>query len=187
MATFNPTIQLGCSPCQCAVAAASVNSWKHVSNVACATYPIRYRDSNPHSLFRLADQFKRPQIPKRSSWRPTTMASGFTFLALLAILLAAYYELSLKAVLSGFGVWRKIEPVGNANCKKVEALQACESTSRPSGFIFDLVTRLHSPQRSCCTHPAACFILPARRQQNAGAGSQLWGSLTRTGWLSTIT
>ena len=97
---------------------------------------IQYRDSNPHSLFRLADQFKRPQIPKRYSWRPTTMASGFTFLALLAILLAAYYELSLKAVLSGFGVWRKIEPIGNANCKKVEALQACESTSRPSGSFL---------------------------------------------------
>lgn len=64
------------------------------------------------------------------------MASGFTFLALLAILLAVYYELSLKAVLSAFGVWRTIEPVGNTNCKKVEALQACESTSRPSGFIF---------------------------------------------------
>ena len=91
----------------------------------------------PHSLFRLTNQLKRPHITKIYSWRPTTMASsGFTFLALLAILLAVYYELSLKAVLSGFGVWQKIEPIGNANCKKVEALQACESTSRPSGFIF---------------------------------------------------
>lgn len=66
------------------------------------------------------------------------MASGFTFLALLAILLAVYYELSLKAVLSGFGVWRKIEPIGNANCKKVEALQACEKIvlHPPSGLLY---------------------------------------------------
>ena len=147
---------------------ATINLWNHASNAA--TSP-QYITVTP--LVCLIGNFKRPQIPKLYSWRPTTMASsGFTFLALLAILLAVYYELSLKAILSTYGVWRKIEPVGNANCKKVEALQACESTSRLSGFIFGL-TGLLSSQRSCCTHPAACFILPAPRQRNAGAGSQL--------------
>lgn len=58
----------------------------------------------------------------------TTMArAGLTFFALFAILFAVYFEFSLKARISSSGVWRKVEPVGNTNCKKVETLQACES------------------------------------------------------------
>lgn len=55
--------------------------------------------------------------------------AGLTYLALLAVLFALYYELSFKAILSTNGVWRKIESVGNTDCIKVEALQACESAS----------------------------------------------------------
>lgn len=54
---------------------------------------------------------------------------GLTFLALFTTLFAVYYELSLKAILSANGVWRKIESVGNTNCIKIQALQACESAS----------------------------------------------------------
>lgn len=58
--------------------------------------------------------------------------AGLTYLALLALLFAVYYELSFKAILSANGVWRKIESVGNTDCSKVQALQACESASRSS-------------------------------------------------------
>lgn len=63
---------------------------------------------------------------------------GLTFFALSAILVAVYYELSLKALLSVFGVWRAIESVGNANCNSVEALQACEKIvfHAPSGLLY---------------------------------------------------
>jgi len=58
--------------------------------------------------------------------------------ALLAILLAVYYQISLKHLLSANGIWRTIEPVGNANCKKVETLQACEKIvlHPSSGLLF---------------------------------------------------
>jgi hypothetical protein len=61
-----------------------------------------------------------------------------TLSALLAILFAVYYQISLKAVLSANGVWRVIEPVGNAHCIKVESLQACEKMvlHPPSGLLF---------------------------------------------------
>ncbi len=50
-----------------------------------------------------------------------------TFFALLAIVIAVYYQYSLKARLVSIGVWREVEAVGNTNCNKVETLQACES------------------------------------------------------------
>lgn len=61
-----------------------------------------------------------------------------TLSALLAILSAAYYQISLKAILSANGIWRTIEPVGNTGCKKVEILQACEKIvlHPPSGLLF---------------------------------------------------
>jgi hypothetical protein len=61
-----------------------------------------------------------------------------TLSGLLAILLAVYYQISLKAVLSANGAWRVIEPVGNAHCTKVESLQACEKMvlHPPSGLLF---------------------------------------------------
>jgi len=64
--------------------------------------------------------------------------AGLTFFALSAILVAVYYELSLKALLSAFGVWRAIESVGNTNCHSVEALQACEKVvlHPPSGLLY---------------------------------------------------
>jgi len=64
--------------------------------------------------------------------------SALTAFALLAILIAVYYELSFKAVLSAHGVWREIEPAGNTRCKKVEGLQACEKIvlHAPSGLLY---------------------------------------------------
>ncbi|KAI0305564.1 hypothetical protein B0F90DRAFT_1699080 [Multifurca ochricompacta] len=61
-----------------------------------------------------------------------------TFSALSAVLLAVYYQVSFKAILSANGVWREIEPVGNVNCKKVEALKACEKIvlHHPSGLLY---------------------------------------------------
>jgi hypothetical protein len=64
--------------------------------------------------------------------------AALTAFALLAILIAVYYELSFKALLSANGVWREIEPAGNTRCKKVEGLQACESASRPNYSLFEL-------------------------------------------------
>ncbi|KAI0000399.1 hypothetical protein BJV77DRAFT_385940 [Russula vinacea] len=64
--------------------------------------------------------------------------AGLTFFALFAILIAVYFEFSLKARLSSLGVWRKVEPVGNTNCNKVETLQACEKIvlHPPSGLLY---------------------------------------------------
>jgi hypothetical protein len=57
--------------------------------------------------------------------------AGFTLFALLAILIAVYHEYFLKALLDSVGVLtrKKLEMVGNTNCRKVETLQACESAS----------------------------------------------------------
>lgn len=57
--------------------------------------------------------------------------AGFTLFALFAILTAVYHEFFFKALLDSVGVLtrRKLETVGNKNCNKVEALQACESVS----------------------------------------------------------
>ncbi|KAF8482765.1 hypothetical protein DFH94DRAFT_729488 [Russula ochroleuca] len=64
--------------------------------------------------------------------------AGLTFFALFTILIAVYFEFSLKARLSSLGVWRKVEPVGNQNCNKVETLQACEKIvlHPPSGLLY---------------------------------------------------
>ncbi|KAI0256143.1 serum paraoxonase/arylesterase [Lactifluus subvellereus] len=58
--------------------------------------------------------------------------------AILAVLLAVYYQVSLKAILTANGIWRVIEPVGNTNCKKEEALQACEKIvlHPPTGILY---------------------------------------------------
>ncbi len=53
--------------------------------------------------------------------------AGLTLFAFFAMLIAVYYEFSLKARLASIGIWRKVEAVGNTNCNRVEALQACES------------------------------------------------------------
>ncbi|KAI9442366.1 hypothetical protein H4582DRAFT_1928015 [Lactarius indigo] len=60
------------------------------------------------------------------------------FSGLFAILLAVYYQISLKSTLSVNGIWRAIEPVGNTACKKVETLQACEKIvlHPPSGLLY---------------------------------------------------
>jgi hypothetical protein len=57
--------------------------------------------------------------------------ASFTLFALLAILIAAYPQFFLKALLDSVGVLtrRKLETAGNTNCNKVETLQACESVS----------------------------------------------------------
>ncbi|KAI0276382.1 serum paraoxonase/arylesterase [Russula aff. rugulosa BPL654] len=66
--------------------------------------------------------------------------AGFTLFALLAILIAVYHEYFLKALLDSVGVLtrKKIEMVGNTNCKKVETLQACEKLvlHPPSGLLY---------------------------------------------------
>ena len=78
------------------------------------------------------------------SSQSTTMArTGLTVFALFAILIAVYFEFSLKARLSSFGVWRKVEPVGNTNCNKVETLQACESVSWPNVNVSSRLTSTH--------------------------------------------
>jgi arylesterase/paraoxonase len=100
--------------------------------------------------------------------------AGLTFFALLAILIAVYFEFSLKARLSAFGVWRKLEPVGNTNCNKVETLQACESVSRPNDssgltiahyFLLSAEIVLHSPSGllylACSTQAKRQHWLPA--------------------------
>ncbi len=53
--------------------------------------------------------------------------AGLILFAFFAIPIAVYYEFSLKARLASIGIWRKVEAVGNTNCNRVEALQACES------------------------------------------------------------
>ena len=58
-----------------------------------------------------------------------------TLSAFLAVLFAAYYQISLKAVLSVNGIWRSIESVGNTGCKMVESLQACESACAETRII----------------------------------------------------
>ena len=62
---------------------------------------------------------------------PTMARAGFTFVALLAILIAVYHEFFLKSLLHSVGILtrKKLETVGNTNCNKVETLQACESVS----------------------------------------------------------
>ncbi|KAI0268669.1 serum paraoxonase/arylesterase [Gloeopeniophorella convolvens] len=58
--------------------------------------------------------------------------------AVLATAFAVYYQLLLKTMLSNYGFWREVEPVGNTNCKQIEALQACEKISLhpPSGLVY---------------------------------------------------
>ncbi|KAI9456620.1 hypothetical protein F5148DRAFT_1277113 [Russula earlei] len=64
--------------------------------------------------------------------------AGLTLFAISAILIAVYYELSLKARLSAIGVGRVIEPLGNTDCANVEELQACEKIvlHMPSGLLY---------------------------------------------------
>jgi len=64
-----------------------------------------------------------------------------------------YYKNSLKARLASISVWKKIEAVGNANCNKVEMLQACEKTvlHPPSGLLY----------LACSTAPNRKYWLPA--------------------------
>ena len=94
-----------------------------------------------------------------------------SFFAILAVLLAVYYQVSLKAILSANGIWRAIEPVGNTNCKKVEALQACESASRRPKVLFQLAEALL--QRSYYILLPVFSTLLAPLGPAAGTGFQL--------------
>ena len=83
---------------------------------------------------------------------------GLTFFAAFILLFAVYFEFSLKARLSSLGVWRKVEPVGNTNCKKVETLQACESVFRPIVSSRHITAHLFLPSVEIVLHPPSGLL-----------------------------
>ena len=121
------------------------------------------------------------------SQQPPSMArTSLTLFALLAILFAVYYQISLKHLLSANGIWRAIESVGNADCKKLETLQACES-AYPKQAEKRIICQLTCLQRWCCILRAVFSFLLALPQPLAATGFQPWRFWKRISSHSMIT
>ena len=74
--------------------------------------------------------------------------------ALVAALLAAYFQFYVKPVLIIAGYNRVLQPVGNDNCHTVPDLNACESM-----LLFAVCCPKLTPRRACYTSAHRCSLL----------------------------
>ncbi|KAG6862198.1 hypothetical protein C0995_002128 [Termitomyces sp. Mi166 len=87
------------------------------------------------------------------------MSRLLTLLAGLLAVAAAFYQLTLKPILTQAGLWRRIESLNNDRCTSVPELQACEKIVlyQPTGVLY----------LSCSLPSSRTFWTPAANRLDA--------------------